>query len=73
MGDCSGQGHDAERLPLGGGRREVTSSALRATLDCDGREVHVDVVRWSGPESGDRRREGVGFARRARAGVAFRG
>lgn len=34
----------AERLPLGGGRRDVTSSALRATLDCDGREVHVDVV-----------------------------
>ncbi len=34
----------AERLPLGGGRDEVTSSALRATLDCDGREVHVDVV-----------------------------
>jgi endonuclease/exonuclease/phosphatase family metal-dependent hydrolase len=34
----------AERWPLGGGRREVTSSALRATLDCEGREVHVDVV-----------------------------
>lgn len=34
----------AECLPLGGGRRQVTSSALRATLDCDGREVHVDVV-----------------------------
>lgn len=34
----------AECLPLGGGRREVTSSALRATLDCDGREVHVDLV-----------------------------
>lgn len=34
----------AERLPLGGGRTDVTSSALRATLDCDGREVHVDVV-----------------------------
>jgi len=34
----------AEPLPLGGGRREVTSSALRVTLDCDGRDVHVDVV-----------------------------
>ncbi|MFT3706848.1 MAG: endonuclease/exonuclease/phosphatase family protein [Archangium sp.] len=35
----------AECIPLGRGRlAEVTSSALRVTLDCDGRDVHVDVV-----------------------------
>ena len=34
----------AERLPLGGGRHDVMSSALRVTLDCEGRDVHVDVV-----------------------------
>jgi endonuclease/exonuclease/phosphatase family metal-dependent hydrolase len=34
----------SECLPLGGGRLGVTSCAVRVTLDCDGRDVHVDVV-----------------------------
>ncbi|MBL8915022.1 MAG: endonuclease/exonuclease/phosphatase family protein [Archangium sp.] len=33
-----------EVIPLGGGRKEVLSSALRVTLEVEGREVHVDVV-----------------------------
>jgi len=35
---------DVERLPLGAGSRDAKHSALRATLDCDGRDVHIDLV-----------------------------
>ncbi len=34
----------AERLPLGRSPKGAPPSALRATLDCGGREVHIDVV-----------------------------
>lgn len=34
----------AERLPLGSSASGIRTSALRATLDCEGREVHVDIV-----------------------------
>ncbi|MBA3546428.1 MAG: endonuclease/exonuclease/phosphatase family protein [Nannocystis sp.] len=34
----------AERLPLGSNSSGIRTSALRATLDCEGREVNIDIV-----------------------------
>jgi len=47
----------AERLPLGSSPSGASPSALRATLDCDGREVHVDVVHPSPHVTEDERVE----------------
>ncbi|MBA3538016.1 MAG: hypothetical protein H0T79_00155, partial [Deltaproteobacteria bacterium] len=35
---------EVERVPLGGSPSGISPSGLRATLDCDGRTVHVDIV-----------------------------
>lgn len=48
----------AERLPLGAGRMGTMTSALRATLDCDGRALHVDLVHPSPSVTESERVEG---------------